>query len=184
MGSERMAIQILLWCLFLLPWISLFFLGRSRVRTFMPVALFAATVNGIVNEVAWTYHWWTFKETLFPWDKVTPLATTYGIFLAGTIWIFAFTFGRFWIYLIVNFIVDCIYNFGLGWVFTKLGIRTGNIAALQDLLLMTAFGLALYVYQLWQSGVILGDKRGNTYTRTTDDKPARGFSIRAKSKAR
>jgi hypothetical protein len=81
---------ITMWSLLILPWLSLLFLDRSKIRRYMPVALLATVFRTLVNQVGWEYHWWKYKP-FFIWDKVIPVYMVYGIFLVGTIWIIAFT---------------------------------------------------------------------------------------------
>lgn len=147
-------VKVVIWSLFIIPWISLFFLKGSAIRRYMPVALFATVLNTILAQMAWSYNWWNFKETLFTWDKIAPLFTVYSVFLVGTIWIFYFTFRKFWIYFIVNLMIDLLYGIGLTKMLNKLEIReTGSFSPLQNLLTMTILGVILYLYQLWQEGV-------------------------------
>ncbi|WP_423800810.1 hypothetical protein [Neobacillus sp. SAB-20_R2A] len=154
-------VKLILWAFFLLPWLSLFFLKNSAIRRYMPVALFATVINTIMYQVAWTYDWWKYKETLFPWDKVAQIHTVYGVFLVGTIWIFYFTFRKFWIYFFVNLIIDCIYSFGFRALWKKLKITTsaGNLSPLEGIVIMTIIAIALYVYQVWQEGLIGGENK-------------------------
>jgi hypothetical protein len=157
-------VKLVLWSFFLIPWISLFFLNnlnKSALRRFMPVALFATVINTIMYQVAWTYDWWKYKETLFAWDKVAQIHTVYGVFLIGTIWIFYLTFDKFWAYLIVNLIVDCIYSFGFRTLWKKLKITTagGNLSPLEGILIMTIIAIILYGYQKWQEGQIGGENK-------------------------
>lgn len=147
-------IKVIIWSLFIFPWLSLFFMKGSAIRRYMPVALFAAVLNTILAQVSWSYNWWQFKETLFKWDKIAPLFSVYGIFMVGTIWIFYFTFRRFWLYFIVNLIIDLFYGVGFSKMLNKLEIReNGIISPWQNLLLMTTIGVILYLYQIWQEGI-------------------------------
>ncbi|AFH60447.2 hypothetical protein ACVNS2_07090 [Paenibacillus caseinilyticus] len=71
-------------------------MDRGTLRRYMPVAVVAAALlNTIVGQMAWTYGWWRFKETLFAWDRVIPRFSVYGFFPAGTIWIFVFAYRKF-----------------------------------------------------------------------------------------
>ncbi|AEI43371.1 hypothetical protein [Paenibacillus mucilaginosus] len=144
-------IQLILWSFFLVPWLSLFLMNRKALGRYMPVALLATVMNTIVYQMAWTYGWWKYKETLFPWDKVAQVHTVYGAFLAGTLWIFRFTYGRFWIYMMVNIGVDLTYAFGLRMLWKTLGITAGgNLPPWGSFALMTFMALLLYLYQMWQ----------------------------------
>ena len=151
-------VKVVIWFLFIIPWISLFFLNGKAIRRYMPVALFATVLNTILAQMAWSYNWWKFKETLFTWDKLAPLFTVYGVFLVGTIWIFYFTFRRFWIYIIVNLIIDLFYGMGLTKMLNKLEIReNGSFSPLQNLLAMTILAVILYLYQIWQERIFEKD---------------------------
>lgn len=146
--------EIVKWSLFIIPWISLFFLNSSAIRRYMPVALFATVLNTIIAQLAWKFNWWKFNEGLFSWDKIAPLYTVYGVFLVGTIWIFYFTFRKFWVYVIVNIIVDLFYGMGMVKLLNKLNIReNGSFTPLQNLLTMTVLAILLYLYQLWQERI-------------------------------
>ncbi|MEH7308876.1 hypothetical protein [Neobacillus drentensis] len=151
--------KVVIWSLFIIPWISLIFLNRLSIRRYMPVALFATVLNTIIAQMAWSYNWWKFKDTLFTWDKIAPLFTVYGVFLIGTIWIFHFTFRKFWIYICVNLLIDLFYGMGLTKMLNKLGSReNGSFSPFQNLLAMTILAVILYLYQLWQEGIFDKDK--------------------------
>ncbi|MBI0579674.1 hypothetical protein IEC97_20135 [Neobacillus cucumis] len=151
-------VKVVIWSLFIIPWISLFFLKGNAIRRYMPVALFATVLNTILAQMAWSFNWWKFKETLFTWDRLAPLFTVYSVFLVGTIWIFYFTFRRFWIYIIVNLIIDLFYGMGLTKMLNKLEIReNGSFSPLQNLLAMTILAVILYLYQIWQERIFEKD---------------------------
>jgi hypothetical protein len=158
-------VKLILWSFFLLPWISLIFLhklDKDAIRRYMPVALLATVINTIFYQVAWTYDWWKYKETLFAWDKVAQIHTVYGVFLVGTIWIFHFTFGKFLLYFIINLIVDCIYSFGFRALWKKLKITTagGILSPFEGIIIMTFIAIILYGYHKWQEGSIDTDRKG------------------------
>ena len=144
---------VIMWILLVLPWASLLFLDKTKIRKYMPVALFATVISTLVNQIAFANNWWSFAS-MFGWDKIIPVYKVYGVFLVGTLWIFALTFGKFWLFLIVNFLVDLFFSFVYGKVLTKFGISTsGNLSVVQDLILMTAQGILLYGYQMWQEKI-------------------------------
>lgn len=161
-------VKVVLWSFFILPWISLFLLNNSVIRRYIPVALFATVVNTIMYQIAWAYDSWKYNETLFWWDNVAQIHAVNGVFWVGTIWIFYFTFRKFWIYLVVNLIVDCIYSFGFRALWKKLKITTGygNLSPLEAILIMTIMAIIFYVYQMWQEGLI-GRENENSVKRVT-----------------
>jgi hypothetical protein len=71
----------------------------------MPVALFVTVINTLIYQAAYHYNWWR-EVGLFGWDKVANVPWVYSAYLVATIWIFKFTYRRFWRYLIVNLILD------------------------------------------------------------------------------
>ncbi|HEX9059773.1 MAG TPA: hypothetical protein VF941_06315 [Clostridia bacterium] len=144
---------ITMWVLLVLPWASLYFMDKIKIRKYMSVALLATVFSTLINQIAWAYNWWQYKP-LLAWDKIIPVYMVYGIFMIGTLWIFALTYGRFWLYLIVNFLVDVFFGLVLSKILAALGIRvSGNLTAFQDLVLMTAQGVILYGYQMWQERI-------------------------------
>ena len=143
--------KLLIWALFILPWLSLIFMNHSSIRRYMPVAFLATIINTIIAQIAWFHHWWKFNESLFYWDKIAPLFTVYGVFLIGTMWIFYFTFNKFWIYMLVNAIIDFFYGFIFSRILNMREIREdGEISSLLNFLLMMFIAVILYLYQLWQ----------------------------------
>lgn len=89
--------QISLWGMLVIPWLSLFFLKKSSLRRFMPVAIFAALLVMMVFEIGYVFNWWMVHEVIVPWGHVTSFPLTYGTFIPGTIWIYHFTFDKsFW----------------------------------------------------------------------------------------
>jgi len=145
--------QIILWSLLVVPWLSLIFLERSLIRRYMPVALFVTVINTLVYQAAYYYNWWR-ESGLFGWDKVANVPWVYSAYLVATIWIFRYTYGRFWLYLIVNLIIDGGYVFGWYPIQIKLGMASGWLPNYTTYLMMTAVSLIIYVYQMWQEGDI------------------------------
>ncbi|MCZ8520366.1 MULTISPECIES: hypothetical protein [Paenibacillus] len=148
-------VKVILWAFFILPWLSVFLMDRSAIRRYMPVALFATVLNTIAYQIAWTYNWWQYKITLFAWDKVAQIHTVYGVFLVGTLWIFHYTFRKFWVYMLVNLGTDLIYAYGFRTLWKILGVTApqGIMPPIGSVIIMTGFALLLYAYQMWQEGI-------------------------------
>jgi hypothetical protein len=146
--------KILLWSIFILPWFSLFLLKRHSIKRYMPVAIFTTLLVTLYYEIAFTQKWFIAKETIFPWFIVF-VPFIFGLFMVGTIWIFNFTFGRFWLYIITNLIIDCIYTFLLRNWFINLGliqnIRANNFNVF---IAFTLIAIIIYEYQVWQDKVL------------------------------
>ena len=141
--------EVILWSLFIIPLLSLIFIGHSHLRKYMPVALFVTVVNTIIYQVAYHYNWWR-EMGLFEWDKVANVPWVYSAYLVATIWIFKFTYRKFWRYLIVNLILDGSYIYIWYPIQRKLGMAEGWLPAFTTYLIMIAVSLLIYLYQMWQ----------------------------------
>ena len=152
--------QTLLWASFIFSWLSVFFLKKAEIKRYMPVALFGGLVATIVIEMGITLHWWATKETVFP--LVNMPIFNYGSFLVGILWIFKFTYKRFWLFLATNAIIDFILTEPLDKWFVSRGIlELYDITSFQLFFLATGNAIILYCYQLWQEGEASPFKRLN-----------------------
>lgn len=148
----------ILWFVLIVPWVSLFFLEKVVVKRYMPVAIFATLLVTLQNELSYTFNWWIVKETIFPW-VITYVPFVYGPFLVGTIWIFHFTFGHFWRYLLVNIIVDFVFAFPMNNLFNRLDLyELVNYTSWDILFTFVALSVVIYLYQLWQQDMFKQDK--------------------------
>jgi hypothetical protein len=119
----------------------------------MPAALFCMVVFTFILEAGITLHWWVVTETAFP--LVNMPIFVYGAYLVGTIWIFKYTYGRFWIFLATNIILDFILIFFiLDWLVQR-GVCIFYISYFQVLLITTLLAVLIYGYQMWQEGEAL-----------------------------
>lgn len=148
--------EFIIWSSFIVPWLSLFFLDKQVIKRYMPVAIFAALLVTLQNELAYTYKWWVVKETFFPM-AITYFPFVYGAFLVGTIWIFYFTFGKFKTYFLANLLIDFLFAFPLNEWFEYLGLyKLVNYSNWEILLTFIIISLLIYLYQLWQQEGLKG----------------------------
>jgi hypothetical protein len=146
-----MLTTILLWSSLILPWFSLLLLDKNTIKRYFPVAIFTALLVTIVFEMAYLLQWWELLVSIVPWGSITNVPFVYGMFFIGTIWIFHFTYGRFWLYLLTNLVIDAMQIFIFsrymfqGWLY-----RLVNITELQVYILMVSISVMIYGYQMWQ----------------------------------
>ncbi|MDP4144940.1 MAG: hypothetical protein Q8936_10745 [Bacillota bacterium] len=146
-----MLAKIIPWAGLILPWVSLLFLDSSTIGRYMPVALFVTVLNTIISQIAWYYKWWVILKPSFPWAPIADFSLVYCCFLVGTIWIFRFTFERFWLFILTNLIIDGVFAFVLTSFVQKAGIiKAVHISNVQTFLLMFCTSIVIYIYQLWQ----------------------------------
>lgn len=148
--------QIVLWSLLLVPWLLLIPLRCSAVRRFLPSALFGALLLTIIFQMAEKYEWWIIEDNIPILSNITPFV--YGLFLVGTVIILHFTYGRFFLYILTNLIVDAGLSFGLDLWFQHLGIyRLERISNFGVYLLTCIVSVLIYLYQKWQDPIMASD---------------------------
>jgi hypothetical protein len=153
--------QWVLWSMLILPWATLLFFDKKELRRFMPVALLSTVITSMVMEAGITMGLWKIKQTLYPLNQTIPYI--YGLAPVVTLWVFKYTFRRFWTYLAL----DATFNLVFVYLFTpwlvRLGIKDFTTSGLTLLVLVTAISLLLYLYQLWQEESQTA--RGHAYAR-------------------
>ena len=147
--------KMILWSFLLLPWPTLFFLGKETVKRYMPVAIFVSLLVTILFEVAHALKWWVMIEWIVPWGYITNVSFVYGIFLVGTIWIFRFTYRNFYLYMATNLVIDGLFAFVFSNLFEGRIYKLVNFNQFQVFLLMTGLALTIYLYQRWQEGIFI-----------------------------
>jgi hypothetical protein len=141
--------RILLWTVFILPWILLIFFDKKRIKRFMPAGLFSALIMTIIFQLAERLNWWVVKETIFPLTNTTPFV--YSFYIVVPVIVLYFTFNSFLIYMLVNAIIDAIYAFGITKWMEYLGIyEFNNINSFGRFLFMQIVAVLIYLFQKWQ----------------------------------
>jgi hypothetical protein len=83
----------------------------------------------------------------------------YGFMPVLTIWVFKFTYGRFWMYMVTNTILDIGFNFFLlNYFLPSRGIMDFNISPFMSLPITLMHAVVIYGYQMWQDGILLSTK--------------------------
>ena len=145
-----MSNQFLLWGSIVVAWLSTLFLKREEVHRYMSVALFSSLAFAFIFETGISLHWWAVKESSFPLINLPTFI--YGPYLIAPIWIFKYTYGRFWLYLTTNIVLDFALIFFLIDWFIQRGVWIAYISYFQILLITAALAMLLYGYQMWQEG--------------------------------
>ncbi|MGO4270401.1 hypothetical protein AB4Z22_11210 [Paenibacillus sp. TAF58] len=124
---------------------------KQSIYRYMPVSIFSGLLVTIVYEIGYTYKLWIIKDAIVPWGHVTNTTFAYGIFLVGTMWVFHFTFGRFWLYVVANLLLDAFYAFVFHRIEEKLNIADLiSVKHYHIFLIMWGLSFILYPYELWQ----------------------------------
>jgi len=102
--------KLFLIIMFILPWFSIPLLGKKTVKRFWPACLFIAIVVRLESIIAKKRRWWYFYEKIIP-NTAGEFPLIWGPFFIGSMWILKFTYGKFWIYTITNFVIDTAFTF-------------------------------------------------------------------------
>lgn len=142
--------KVILWSLLIVPWLSLIFMKKDGIKTYLSTTIFTALLVTIVYEIAYVYQWWDLNITIVPWGKITNVSYAYGIFSIGTLWIFYLTYKKFWLYLLTNIVIDGIDAFFVTWFMeSRKIIFYLNITKIGLFLVMVSLSLLAYGFQKW-----------------------------------
>lgn len=147
-----MSNQVLSWSILLLPWLTLIFMKKENIKRFMPTVLLSIIYSVLAVQVGDTLKWWVVKEPVYP---LHSLPNVFGLNPVMTIWIFQFTYGRFWLYTATEVVVNLVFPYlYLGYFLSIRNIFqfTGG-SPFYVFLMTTAAGILLYCYQMWQEGI-------------------------------
>lgn len=147
-----MSNQAIHWSLFIVPWLTLFLVKKEDIKRYMPVALLATVLATIIHDVGITLGLWTLKETVFPFNEMTPYL--YGAILVAILWVFKFTYGHLGKYALTSLIVHIFLNFLFLNIFLpSRGILILNVSPFLTLPITLIHAVLLYSYQVWQEGI-------------------------------
>ncbi len=148
-GGLTVSNQVLLWAALIIPWVSLLFIPKDAKR-YISMGLLAFFLSLLVCEVGVANRWWRFLETTYPLAIFSSYV--YGFFPTAPVWILKYTYGRFWLYALVDTVANLVFAYlVLPW-FASRGIIDYN-AGLIVFIFESVIAAVLYVFQMWQEGV-------------------------------
>lgn len=141
--------KIILAALILIPWMSLFFMRKQDFKRFFPVGTLISLLLAIETDLSNKFGLWRVKGNA--WDRfLTDFTFILGPFFIGTLWIFRFTFGRFWLFLFSNIVMDYLLAYPLTAMFEKFNVyKLKKLKRLYLFLLSVSYAIVLYGYQLY-----------------------------------
>lgn len=147
-----MSNQVILWASLILPWFVLFFIKKENAKRFMPTALLSVIISLMVVEVGEGLQWWHFKEAAYPLRSPSYI---YSLNPVITLLIFQFTYGRFWLFIIIDLVSNLAFSYlVLYWFLGLRGIlQFLRLGPFHVFFMTTATGVLLYWYQMWQEGI-------------------------------
>jgi hypothetical protein len=137
--------RIIIFILFIVPWLTLFFMSKAYRSRFIASGLYTAVTSGVIYEIGLILGFWYFKEPTFP-------LVVYGTLPVTSMWVLRVTFEKFWVYTLTNAVLDVVFAFVLFPWWNRAGIIgtypwTGWVV----------YGInffhaaSIYAFQLWRS---------------------------------
>lgn len=138
---------LMLLLLLVLPWLSVPFLSKKSFKRFFPAAIFICTLTSAIDLFGVKNKLWHFYRGIPPFNSMNFY--NLGPYFVTSLWILKMTYGKFPLYIIVNFVLHICFSF-LGGV--KLADRFKiftftNFTKLQYIGLNTLRALVLYWFQ-------------------------------------
>ncbi len=149
-----MSNQAILSAILILSWLSLLFMKKEDIKRFMPVGLFATVTSAMILEAGITLGWWAYPVKLFPLQNIPYL---YGPIPVATMWLLKFTYGRFWLYVGVDLLLNLFYTllFEDYFLGSRGVIQFLSVSPMLDVFMTSALGVIIYAYQVWQEGIFI-----------------------------
>jgi hypothetical protein len=140
--------KLLLLLVLVIPWISVPLLGEKSIKRYVPASVLICLVVRLESVIAKKRKWWWVFERLHP--KLTgEFPLIWGGFFVGSLWILKFTYGKFPLYLITNFVVDSIFSFLAEPFLKSIGILSlVRLKKIQLTAIFTFKALLLYIFQM------------------------------------
>ena len=141
-----MSNQVIILLMFIVPWLTLFFIGKQNLNRFMSAGLFTAVSSGVIYQFGIIFKFWYFKEISFP-------LIMYGTLPVAAMWVLKFTYGRYWIYTLTNAILDLGFAFVMfPWFGGREILGTGPWTSLIVYVINFIHAALIYGYQVWREG--------------------------------
>jgi hypothetical protein len=154
--------QLIQWAMFIGPWLTLSLMKREDIKRYMPVGLFTALTGAIIGEFGSTLQFWEIGETAFPF-KYTPLFA-YGAIPITAMWVFKFTYGRFWTFVFTNAILDIGFAYVIFPWLVSIGVFSFLRSSLVVYLINWGHQMILYGYQMWQDDIFVQKEEANSFS--------------------
>ncbi|WP_230501414.1 hypothetical protein [Sutcliffiella rhizosphaerae] len=143
---------LFLWLMFITSLLTLPFLGWKAFKRFLPGTLFTAGIMMIESLLAVKFNWWKIFKKIPPYF-INEFAFMAGPFFAGPLWILRLTYGRFFLYFVLNAVTDAVLVYPMNYFFEHIGIlKMKKMNRHQLYVLCVAEAVLMYGFQwLWEN---------------------------------
>ena len=147
-----MSNQAALWSMLVLPWLTLAFMKRQEIKRWMPAALFVIVTSTIIIEAGITLRLWETRETTYPLNDI--ISYVYGTLPVGSMWILKYTYGRFWLYAVVQLVGSLMLILLVQpWLHNRdifIYVDPTVVGGVEPFAITVVHLLLVYLYQMWQ----------------------------------
>ena len=134
--------------LILISWTTVIFLPKKIFFKYLPVTLFSSIIILIEYLLGGPRNWWEVKGGIKAVAN-NGLIFTFGPYFVGNLWIFHLTYGKFWLYTIVNLLADFLLAYPLNTFFEKINLyKLKRIGPIHLFFLSLVYSFANYGFQL------------------------------------
>lgn len=130
-----------------IPWLSLFIVGKRNVKRFAFAGIFIVLVDLIDHAIGKKRKWWRFynkSKSFF----VNEVPIVIGLYLPVSIWTLTLTYGEFKKFVKLNAIADAIFTFSIMKVLKKYKIVTlQRLNSVEFLIFIHVKAYLLYLVQ-------------------------------------
>lgn len=132
---------------FILSWLTACFIPQKTVKRFLPASTMSALLVMTTVFIGSHYNSWEVKGSTKT-RIYNILSVILGPFSVGTLWIFRLTYGRFWLYLLINLLQNLIYVFPILTLLDKINfIKYVKFTRIHHLIASMSFALIIYGFQ-------------------------------------
>lgn len=135
--------------LILISWATVVFLPKRTFFKYLPVTLFSSIIILIEYLLGGPRNWWSAKGGIKTIAN-NGLTFTFGPYFVGNLWIFRLTYGKFWLYTLLNLIFDFLLAYPLNAFFEKINLhKLRKIRPFHLFFLSLVYSFANYGFQLF-----------------------------------
>jgi len=134
--------------LFIVPWLSIPFLGKNALKRYLPAAIFICTFTKAIDLFGEKKKWWRFYKGIPPLDSMNFF--NFGPYLVASLWMLKLFYGKFPLYLLSNTILHICFTYigGLKFVSHFNIFSLVNLTKFKYLAIDFLRALLLYAFQV------------------------------------
>lgn len=139
-------------------------MDKNEIKRWMPMAVFTMVTNTLIIDSGVGLNIFQIRENIFPLNEM--ISYNYGLLPVGTIWIFKYTYRKFWLCSIVEIIFSLVFIRLLHPFLHNRGIlvwtNPESIGGIGAFTVTIIHYLIIYIYQMWQGKIFSFSNKNNS----------------------